>query len=69
MGSNCEKVLEIHLENSDKQFCGSDICIVTCRKYGVTIAEFKKYCTRMKREGKLKLEKDSNGNLVYKRVG
>jgi hypothetical protein len=65
MDSGCAEVLAHHLKTGNGAFYRNEICINICRQNNVTIPEFKRYCTRLKREGTLVLEKDEGGYFYY----
>jgi len=58
-------VLGIHMNNHGGTVYRDDFCINVCNEIGVTIPDVQKYCTTLKKEGRLTRHVDEKKRVYY----
>lgn len=61
----CELVLGLHLNTNKGKIYRDGFCINVCHEYGIEIPDVQKYCTLLKKQGRLRRKVDENKRVFY----
>jgi hypothetical protein len=64
--NRCEMVLGIHMHNHEGIVYQNSFCINVCRQFNVSMSDINRYCTTLKKEGRLTRHVDDNKRVYYK---